>query len=93
VPSGQQARCGVGPRQPLLVISPFSKRNYVDNTFTDRPSVVRFTEDNWLGGQRIGNGSVHATAGTLTNMFNWDASGNLRVFLDPSTGQPKSDGR
>jgi phospholipase C len=92
VPSGQQARCGGGPRQPLLVISPFSKRNYVDNTFTDQSSVVRFIEDNWLGGQRIGNGSVDATAGTLTNMFDWDASGR-RLFLDPSTGQPTSDGR
>jgi phospholipase C len=27
VPSGQQARCGVGPRQPLLVISPYAKQN------------------------------------------------------------------
>jgi phospholipase C len=93
VPNGQQARCGVGPRQPLLVISPFSKRNYVDNTFTNQSSVVRFIEDNWLGGQRIGNGSADATAGTLTNMFNWNASGDRRVFLDPSTGQLTSDGR
>jgi phospholipase C len=92
VPSGQQARCGVGPRQPLLVISPYSKTNYVDNTFTDQSSVVKFIEDNWLGSQRIGGGSVDATAGTLTNMFNWNAEGNRRLFLDPSTGQPTSAG-
>jgi phospholipase C len=92
VPSGQQARCGVGPRQPLLIVSPYSKRNYVDNTFTDQSSVVRFIEDNWLGGRRIGNGSVDAAAGTLANMFNWEASSNRRLFLDPSTGQPSSGG-
>ena len=26
----QQARCGLGPRLPLLVISPFARRNFVD---------------------------------------------------------------
>ncbi|HWE08210.1 MAG TPA: alkaline phosphatase family protein [Solirubrobacteraceae bacterium] len=92
VPSGQQGRCGVGPRQPLLVVSPYSRANYVDNTFTDQSSVVKFIEDNWLSGQRIGNGSTDATAGTLTNMFDWNAQRNRRLFLDPSTGQPTSGG-
>ncbi|MEA2210866.1 MAG: phospholipase, partial [Solirubrobacteraceae bacterium] len=53
-PSGQPARCGYGPRQPLLVISPFSRRNFVDGTTTSQSSVVRFIEDNWMSGQRIG---------------------------------------
>jgi phospholipase C len=90
VPSGQQGRCGVGPRQPLLVVSPYAKTNYVDGTFTDQSSVVKFIEDNWLGGQRIGDGSVDAQAGTLANMFSWSRSGNHRLFLDPSTGEPVS---
>ena len=72
VPDGQQARCGVGPRQPLLVISPFAKRNYVDGTFTDQSSVVQFIENNWLGGQRIGGGAADAMAGTLDNMFSFN---------------------
>jgi phospholipase C len=90
VPSGQQARCGVGPRQPLLVISPYAKHNYVDGTFTDQSSVVKFIEDNWLAGQRIGSGSADASAGTLDNMFAFghgEGEGN-RLFLDPSTGEP-----
>ena len=41
------ARCGLGPRQPLLVISPFAKPNFVDHTLTDQASVLRFIEDNW----------------------------------------------
>ncbi len=92
VPSGQQARCGVGPRQPLLVISPYARTNYVDNTFTDQSSVVRFIEDNWLGGQRLGGGSADAQAGTLTNMLDWNAAGSHRLFLDPATGEPTSGG-
>jgi phospholipase C len=91
VPNGQQGRCGVGPRQPLLIISPYSKRNFVDNTFTDQSSVVRFIEDNWLAGQRIGNGSVDAQAGVLNNMFQFSRGSDQKLFLDPSTGQPTGD--
>ena len=89
VPSGQQSRCGVGPRQPLLIVSPWAKRNYVDGTFSDQSSVVQFIEDNWLGSQRIGAGSDDASAGTLDNMFQFHGDdGNRRLFLDPTSGQP-----
>ena len=90
VPSGQQGRCGVGPRQPLLVISPFAKHNFVDGTFTDQSSVVQFIEDNWLGGARIGGGAADASAGTLDNMFSFRGSANPRLFLNPSTGEPST---
>jgi phospholipase C len=89
VPDGQQARCGVGPRQPLLIISPFAKRNFVDGTFTDQSSVVQFIENNWLGGQRIGGGAADATAGTLDNMLSFHGEQNDPLFLNPSTGQPE----
>ncbi|MBV9364187.1 MAG: alkaline phosphatase family protein [Solirubrobacterales bacterium] len=88
VPSGQQGRCGVGPRQPLLIISPFAKRNFVDNTFTDQSSVVRLIEDNWLGGARIGGGAADASAGPLDNMFSFRDGENRPLFLDPTTGEP-----
>jgi phospholipase C len=87
-PAGQQARCGVGMRQPLLVISPYSKVNYVDHSLTMQSSVVRFIEDNWLGGQRIAGGSDDALAGTLNNMLDFHQQGNAKLFLDPSTGEP-----
>ncbi len=88
VPSGQQARCGFGPRQPLLVVSPFAKRNFVDGTLTDQSSVVQFIEDDWLGGSRIGGGAADASAGPLDNMFSFRHGDNPPLLLDPSTGEP-----
>jgi phospholipase C len=85
-----QGRCGYGPRLPLLVVSPWARRNHVDHTLTDQSSVTRFIEDNWLNGQRIGGGSFDAIAGTLNHMFDFDDPfpENHRLFLDESTGEP-----
>ena len=66
-----QGRCGHGPRLPLLVISPWALKNYIDNTITDQASIIRFIEDTFLSSQRIGGGSFDATAGTLNNKFNF----------------------
>jgi phospholipase C len=85
-----EGRCGYGPRLPLIVISPYAKANFVDNTLTDQSSILRFIEDNWSTGQ-IGGGSFDAIAGTLDNMFDFDEHHRpfLRgLLLDPSTGQP-----
>ena len=71
-----QGRCGYGPRIPLLVISPYTLANSVDHTMTDQSSMIRFIEDNWLHGQRIGGGSFDAIANPITSMF---------TFLLPST--------
>jgi phospholipase C len=81
-------RCGYGPRQPLLVISPFAKRNFVDHSITDQSSILRFIEDNWNLG-RIGNQSFDALAGSLNNMFDFshDHGHAHKLFLDPSTGE------
>jgi hypothetical protein len=66
-----QGRCGYGTRLPLLVISPFAKKNYVDHTLTDQSSILRFIEDNWLAGQRVQTGgSFDTIAGTVQNMMN-----------------------
>jgi phospholipase C len=81
-----QGRCGYGPRLPLLVISPWARRNFVDHTVTDQSSILRFIEDNWLGGQRI-NGSFDALAGTLNGMFDFRKMSNGGLYLvDQNTG-------
>jgi phospholipase C len=84
---GDSMRCGYGPRLPLLVISPFSRVNFVDNTLTDQSSILRFVEDNWLGGQRIG-GSFDSLAGTLNGMFNFSKPAAKPLYLSPTTGEP-----
>jgi phospholipase C len=75
---------------PLLVISPFARRNYVDHRVTDLSSILRFIEDNWNLG-RIGKGSVDAIAGTLDGLFDFGSDQDDRprtLILDPLTGKP-----
>jgi phospholipase C len=63
-------RCGYGTRMPLLIVSPCSKRNFIDHTLTDQTSILRFIEDNWLAGQRIqAGGSFDTIANSITNMM------------------------
>ena len=78
-----QGRCGYATRVPMMVISPFAKRNFVDHTLVDQTSVLRFVEDNWLGGtwnaatqtwtapgERIQpGGSFDTIANPITNML------------------------
>jgi phospholipase C len=88
-------RCGYSQRLPMVVISPWTRENYVSNNLTDTTSVVKFIEDNWLRGERI-PGSFDATSGSL------DAPGGLldfwvrphfnRVILNPTTGAVVSGG-
>ena len=85
-----QGRCGYGPRTPLLVISGWSKSNFVDHTLTDQTSVLRFIEDNWLGGQRLGAGSFDAIAGPINNMFDFNHFSPTTLILSPGSGQPVS---
>jgi phospholipase C len=86
--------CGYGQRLPLVVISPYTRSNYVSSNLTDTTSVVKFIEDNWLHGERI-PGSYDAISGSL------DAPGGVldfhtrpndtRLILNPTTGAVVSD--
>ncbi|HZD99379.1 MAG TPA: alkaline phosphatase family protein [Micromonosporaceae bacterium] len=87
---GYEDRCGPGPRQPLLVISPFSKQNYVDHTLTEQTSVLRFIEDNWFTG-RLGDSSFDKSSNSITGMLDFHHKPNTTpVILDPATGAVKS---
>lgn len=83
-------RCGPGTRIPFLLISPYARVNYVDDNRITQSSVVRFIEDNWLRGQRIGQGSNDATAGSIMGMFDFShGAGKAQpVYLNPETGVP-----
>ncbi len=86
--SGYQDRCGYGQRLPMMVISPYAKVNYIDNTATDQSSITRFIEDNWLGGQRVGGGSFDALAGSLGGMLSFGQPDFRPLILNPATGEP-----
>jgi phospholipase C len=89
---GTQDRCGNGPRQPLLVISPYAKGNYVDHTQTTQSSVLKLVEDNWSLG-RIGGGSFDATTGSLAGMFHFTWRNDAKqLILNPTTGAVVSKG-
>jgi len=85
-----QGRCGYGPRLVFEVISPWAKSNYVSHRVIDQSSVVRFIEDNWLGGERLGGGSFDAIAGPIGDLFDFTFPfpRQDRLFLNPSTGEP-----
>jgi phospholipase C len=83
----EQGMCGLGPRLPFLVLSPFARRNFVDHTLIDQSSVVKFIEYNW-GLPPLGNGAVDQAAGSILSMFNFQQPNNARLFLSPTTGEP-----
>lgn len=88
-PNTYKDRCGHGPRLPLLIVSPFSKINYVDHQITDQTSILKFIEDNWNLGQ-IGDQSFDSKAGSIMNMFNFTTGHYTpKLFLDPYTGEIK----
>jgi phospholipase C len=88
----EQGRCGLGPRLPFLVISPYAKANSVDNTMIDQSSVVKFVEDNWNLGEIPG--SAANTAGSIDGMFNFNlkpAKQQPALFLSSTTGEPEAE--
>ena len=82
---GYSGRCGYGPRIPLLLVSPWAKRNYVSHSLADQSSILRFIEDNWHLG-RIGNHSFDAQAGSLDKLFDFTRPNLKPLMLDPSSG-------
>jgi phospholipase C len=88
VPGVSPGRCGYGPRQPLLVISPYARRNFVDHTLADQTSIARFIEDNW-GLPRLGGEAMDQWAGSLAGMFDFNTPARTDLLiLDPATGMP-----
>ncbi len=82
-------RCGYGPRLPLMLISPYAIPNYVGHQVSDQSSIIHFIEDNWLGGERVGEGSFDAISGTINYMLNFNQTPNPILLLNASTGEPE----
>jgi phospholipase C len=87
------ARCGHGPRLPLVVISPYANQNYVDHTLTNQASIINFIEYNWNlgyidGPTRPANGqaSFDRDSGSMLGLFNFNNSPNSAPLLLTCTG-------
>ncbi|OYV35428.1 MAG: phospholipase [Rhodospirillales bacterium 20-64-7] len=82
-------RCGPGTRIPFMVISPFSRQDYVSHTLITQASIVKFIEDNWLSGTRLGGGSFDATTGSIDDMFDFTTGHATapHAILQPTTGE------
>ncbi|MDI5967230.1 phospholipase C [Streptantibioticus silvisoli] len=77
---GFDDRCGPGTRQPLLVVSPYSRTDSIDHRPTEQASITKFIEDNWRTG-RIGSGSFDQRAGSLDGMFDFRHPNDEQVLL------------
>jgi phospholipase C len=84
-------RCGYSQRLPMVVISPWTRENFVSHNLTSTVSILRFIEDNWLRGHRIGDGSYDvisrsiAGLGGLLDFFTFPHF--KPVILNPATGE------
>jgi phospholipase C len=85
---GVNGRCGVGMRQPFLVISPYAKKNFISHVFSTQASIPQFIEDNWLNGERLGQGSFDndRQTGSIMDMFDFSQKPGRKLILDRTEG-------
>ncbi|HZQ56382.1 MAG TPA: alkaline phosphatase family protein, partial [Acidimicrobiales bacterium] len=99
--AGQQGRCGLGPRMPLLAISCFARTNYIDHAVSDQASVTKFIQGNWglmsIPGSfanepfnSTASNPSYAAEGPLSNLFDFTGTqptaGCNPYFLDVHSG-------
>ncbi len=103
--AAEQGRCGLGPRLPLVVISPYARHNYVDHNLSSQSSILNLIEYNWRLPSIDGSTDSLLTSSDQAERIPFDLAGLFRfrgerfderggkLFLDPSTGQPVGHGR
>jgi phospholipase C len=84
-PAGANANgpYGLGPRVPMLVVSPWSKGGYVCSQLFDHTSVIRFIEKRFGHSHNLSESNItpwrQAICGDLTSAFN---------FVNPNDAEP-----
>jgi phospholipase C len=94
--ANEQGRCGLGPRLPMIVVSPWAKTNFVDHNLSNQASIINFVEYNW-GLPAIAGSFDQALAAKdaeegvpfdLAGLFDFKHPSSAPTFpLDPATGQ------
>jgi phospholipase C len=96
--ASQQGRCGSGPRQPLLVISPFARDNAVDHNLTNQASIINLVEYNWglspiSGSTDQIQSSIDASEGVPFDLAGLSTSGPARSRADSRSRDGAADSR
>jgi phospholipase C len=82
-----QDRCGPGPRLPFLVISPYSRENYVSHHFVEQASILKFIENNWKLGRLNNPADADRESGSILDMLNFKKPNFNPFILNPKTGE------
>jgi phospholipase C len=80
---------GLGPRVPLLAISPWSKGGYVNSQLHDHTSVIRFLEARFGVMEPQISPWRRAVTGDLTSMFDFRTPNATPAKLPDASGLPK----
>jgi phospholipase C len=75
---------GDGPRVPMIVVSPYARQDYIDHTYDDHVSILKFIEANW-GLPPLTSFSEDNLANPTPDVYvpkNKPAIGNLMTLFD-----------
>jgi phospholipase C len=81
---------GYGFRVPAILVSPYARQGYVDNTTLDFSSILRFIEDNW-GLQSLTRRD--ATAKSIASGFDFKAAPRKASFVSAHRGPAEEEAR
>ena len=82
VPPPQIDAFGLGPRVPLIVISPYAKPGYISHQQGEFASFDKFTEENW-GLPSLGQRDSLAQTGDLMDFFDFNQTPQSPLILKP----------
>ena len=86
---------GLGPRVPMLVVSPWSKGGYVCSELFDHTSVIRFIEKRFGQQHNLGESNItpwrRAVCGDLMSAFNFSTPNDAFPTLPSTSGYVPPD--
>lgn len=82
VPPPQTDAFGLGPRTPLIVISPYAKPGYISHAQGEFASFDKFVEENW-NLPNLGQRDALAQTSDLMDFFDFQQAPQLPLILNP----------
>ena len=89
VPPPQVDQFGMGPRVPLLIISPFAKRGYVSHTVYEHSSLLKFVENRYHLRSLTAR---DAAASNMLDSFDFNQQPQAPLILPPNSCPVSSTG-